>query len=175
MARHVYGGQVQDFVVTYGTNGELLLAASTEVLFFDAQTGGTQYTDLTDLSDGPTTVVSDSNGAISTQFKGPDGVRAMWADANGGAGPRQLMVDAQIGPDLATATNDAADLDNAVTALQALTASMPVTVVYDEVALSWPARPDIAGSRIVFWHGPNASPPPSGYMATNDVFFGWAA
>jgi hypothetical protein len=166
VAQYTFGGGIADFVVNRDENGELLLGADTEIIFFNLQTGGTQYEGIT--------VTSDSTGAIPP-FTGPDGVREMWADANGGAGPRQLMTDTGVGPDLATVINDAADLDNAVAALQALAATMPINVLYDEGEAEWPARPDIAGSRIVFWHGPNASPPPSGYMSEVDVFFGWAA
>lgn len=175
MARYTFGGQIADYVVAYGDDGELLLAAATDVTFWNQETGGTQYTDLTDLGGTPITLVtSDSSGGIP-QFKGPDGIRAMWADAAGGAGPRRLMTDAEIGPNLATVINDAADLDNAVAALQALAAVAPVTVTYDEVEAEWPPRPTIAGSRVVFWFGPVGSPPTSGYMLQNDQFFGWSS
>jgi hypothetical protein len=175
VARYTYGGSIADYVVSYGDGGALLLAADQAVTFWNAATGGTQYTDLTDMFDTPiTSVTSDSAGAIP-QFKGPDGIRAMWADAAGGAGPRRLMFDTEIAPNVATLVNDVADLDNAVAALQALADIMPVTVKYDEVEAEWPTRPAIAGSRIVHWHGPVGSPPPSGYMVENDQFFGWAA
>lgn len=60
MARYMFGGGIADYVVTAGADDALLLAAGAEVTFWSAQSGGTRYTDLRDLTDAPiTSVLSD--------------------------------------------------------------------------------------------------------------------
>lgn len=173
---HLIGGGIADYVVAYGDGGEVLLAAGSEVWFYNVETGGVRYTDgLTDLSGTPiTSVTSDSNGGIpQLRTPGPN-VVSMWADANGGAGPRRLMVANDIGEIVEDLRGRVADAENAVDNLQALADLMLLVVRYDVGTSTWPTRPDIAGPRVVVWVGPNASPPPAGYMAEGDQFWGWA-
>lgn len=99
MARHRFGGGIADYVIQFGGEGQLLLGANATVTFYNLQTGGVQLTSLTDTTGTAiTSVTSDANGAIP-QLNGPDGVREMWADASGGAGPRRLM-HAHVGDEL---------------------------------------------------------------------------
>jgi hypothetical protein len=180
VARHLFGGTVSDWTFdvgdaatsTGGLDGNLaVVIPAAEVTFWDAATGGTQLTDLTELNGTPiTSVTSDSVGEIP-EFFGPDGILRMYADGNGGLGPRRVIT----ANDLDTLDGRLEDAENTILNLQALAATAIVAVKYDEGTATWPARPDIAGSRIVFWFGPAASPPPAGYMIQNDEFFGWAA
>ncbi|MDX2681114.1 hypothetical protein [Streptomyces soliscabiei] len=89
MARYRFGG-IADYVISVGTGNAATLQPSTTVTCWNADVGGTQYTDLTD-TDGTTplaSLVSDSNGAVP-EFYGPDGVTEMYLDANAGSGPRR--------------------------------------------------------------------------------------
>jgi hypothetical protein len=110
MARRRFGGSTGDWTFTLGAGNVPTLAAGAVCLFYDAQTGGSQYTDLATNADGTgpiTQVVSGTGsstgaaGQIPT-FYGPDSVVAMWMSANGA--PRVLVVANDIGPNLA-ATN----------------------------------------------------------------------
>lgn len=101
MARAWFGRGSEDFFVagplapgdSYRTPPQAI-----EVTFWDAETGGTQYTDL--LLDGTTPV--DSITVPTTgqppAFQGPDGVVAMWAQA-GNSTTRRMM---DAGADIAT-------------------------------------------------------------------------
>lgn len=103
MARHIFGGDIASYVVAVGnpeTVGSIsgdhaLLVPSQVVTFWNAATGGSQITDLQDmLGTAITAVTTDTNGAIP-QLQGPvttPDTWSLWADANGGAGPRRLMV-----------------------------------------------------------------------------------
>jgi hypothetical protein len=180
VARHKFGGALCDWTFdvgdaatsTGGLDGNLaVVIPSAEVTFWDAATGGTQITDLTDLTGTPiTSVTSDSVGQIP-EFWGPDGPLRMYADGNGGLGPRRVIT----ANDLDTLDARLEDAENTILNLQALADAAIVAVTYDEGTDSWPTRPAIAGTRIVHWYGPAASPPPTGYMVQNDQFFGWAA
>lgn len=105
MARYLFGGSLPDWAFTTATadgqdNLAQLVGGST-ITFFNAETGGTQYTDLTDTTGGAITDVTTSDGtdgrALGTipPFYGPDGVWSMWASADGGS--RALMVSADVG------------------------------------------------------------------------------
>jgi hypothetical protein len=84
------GGGSADWLFTIvGGNAQPSAAAVTT--FYNAKTGGAQYTDLQDMSNSPiSSVTTDSNGFLP-QFQWPAGVLEMWADAHGGAGPRVLI------------------------------------------------------------------------------------
>lgn len=98
--RYPFGGGIADWTfgaaTVSGTPDLAQLAGGVTVTFWDAQTGGTQYTDLLDLDGNPIVAVVSSSGDSDTtvgqipQFLGPDEVRSMWAQA--GTGPRALMV-----------------------------------------------------------------------------------
>jgi hypothetical protein len=153
---HLFGGGIADFVVTAETSGTLLLAADTEVWFYNEQTGGTRYEDgLTDLSDNAiTAVTSDETGAIP-QLRGPAGITTLWADANGGAGPRRQMDAHDLGDDLA-------GLSGRVTTVEAYTVlGRQVTVYRDATSGAWPARPDTT-LPVHWWETiPTAPSPPT--------------
>lgn len=92
MTRNQFGGTTADEV--YGlvkVNGQSVESPTgATVLFYDAQTGGNQITDLQDSGGAPiTSVTADSTGMMPVFF-GPDGVTQMWASANGG--PRRMIV-----------------------------------------------------------------------------------
>src|SRR5690606_19383843 len=96
---YLFGGTVADFVVVADPDtGELTLGAEKPVWFYNARVGGDRYvTGLTDLSgETITEVISDSTGAIG-QFRGPENVPYLWADASEGEGPRRLMVATSLG------------------------------------------------------------------------------
>lgn len=146
MARHPFGATIADYGIAhidgssvFGSPGAqlLVLTPGAVVTFWTAQSGGSQIVDLAAHADGSSPVdhvTADSNGAISTQVWGPDGVASMWADGNGGAGPRVLMLAADIA-DLV------AQLVAQVASLQAALDLSPAYVYYDTVSQSWPHRP----------------------------------
>ena len=131
MARHLFGGGIGDYVVAPGgsvtvngiTGEQELLVPGTTVIFFDAIAAGNAITDLLDLLNTPiTSVTADVNGAVP-QFQGPNLVRSMWADANGGGGPRRLMIATDIGSDLAGDEANIATLQGTVLGLAAVATS----------------------------------------------------
>ncbi|GDY74120.1 hypothetical protein SAV31267_036050 [Streptomyces avermitilis] len=86
MARHLFGLSPADVTVSQsGTS--LVLQPGSVGTAWDARSGGTQITDLTDLSGTPiTTVTSDSYSVIG--FYGPDGVTTIYLDFGfSGGGP----------------------------------------------------------------------------------------
>jgi hypothetical protein len=149
---HLFGGTLADFLVVPGAGGVLNLAASRPVWFYTADSGGVRYEEgLTDLSGATiTAVTSDSTGAIP-QLRGPEGVLAMWADANEGAGPRRLIVAADVGDALA-------GLLGRVSAVESYTGlGRQITVYRDVTSGTWPTRPDTALP--VHWWDTNATAP----------------
>ena len=185
MARYWFGQTLTDWTMVLGsssvesgvTYAPVQVAGPVAVTMWSAETGGVQYTDLLDASGAPITSVTSADGTGTLppgtipQFQGPDDVTAMWADA--GAGVRYRMLSSDLGAVVAAQQTELDNLANIVTNVESLTENIVLAVVYDEVASAWPERPATAGDRPVYWHGPNASPPPAGYMRTNDQFFGW--
>lgn len=98
MARHLFGGSPADFAMEkVGLN--LLLRPESDGTVWDAAEGGTQITDLLDLTGAPTTTItSDSDGAVA--FYGPDTVTSLYVDF--GYGRRYCLVAVDIGEVLAT-------------------------------------------------------------------------
>lgn len=73
------------------------------VTLWDAPSGGAQITDLVDLDGAPigTSVTSDATGHIPA-FRGPDGVRLMWASASeDGSATRYAMPAVDLGVEVA--------------------------------------------------------------------------
>lgn len=107
MARHMFGGGIADWVFDEDAENQPVLQGGAVLTFWNAQTGGTQHTDLALDPDGdtPVTEVTSSPGGAGLRvgqipvFYGPDGVNRMWAAADGGE--RALMVAADLGDDLA--------------------------------------------------------------------------
>jgi len=203
LARHLFGAGIGDFVVAPGgsvtvdgiSGYEVILVPGTVIQFYDAPTAGTPVTDLEDLTfTAITTVTADTTGAIP-QFYGPDTVRSMWGDANGGAGPRHLMIATDIGNDLATAEATIASLQAGNAALAAvansgsyadLTGTPALATVAESGAYSdlsgtpapglqtvvktggsWPLRSTTApdATRQCQWTGPEPAPPSGGGYA----------
>lgn len=117
MARHTFGGGVSDWTFASvdgvdGVNDLAQLTGGVIISFYNAETGGTQHTDLINEGGSPATTITSSNGgdgrSVGTipPFQGPDGVTQMWATAGGG--PRTLMVASDAGADAATAVSAAA-------------------------------------------------------------------
>lgn len=142
-----------------------LIIPSATLTFWNAQTGGTQYTDLLDSIGTPITQATADDEGEFPQIQGPDTTPDtwyMWADGSGGAGPRRLVAATDIG-DALNATNDSlVDLLSTVSTQQTLLAASPGLVEYDTVGGSWPARP--SDSRLYFWVGPTAPPVGGSYM-----------
>jgi hypothetical protein len=100
--RFSFGGDLTGWHFGYGDlattvdtalSGRTVIAlGGVDVTFWDARTGGAQYTDLQDASGAAITAVQTSQGSanyplgVMPQFLGPDAVPVMWAQA--GAAPR---------------------------------------------------------------------------------------
>ncbi|MGV9278046.1 glycosyl hydrolase family 28-related protein [Streptomyces griseosporeus] len=93
MARHLFGGSPADYAMEKVGNQLLLRPAATGTVW-DAATGGTQITDLTDLTGTPITqVTADSEGAVA--FYGPDNVTSLYVDF--GYGRRYALPAVDVG------------------------------------------------------------------------------
>jgi hypothetical protein len=97
MPRYHFGGSPSDYAMErVGT--QLMLRPGAAGTVWTDRTGGTQLTDLTDLSGNPTTgVTADSDGAVA--FYGPDDVTQLYADF--GYGRRYAMTATNLGELLA--------------------------------------------------------------------------
>jgi hypothetical protein len=94
--RRVFGAMAGAQVITFVGNA-VDRAPGVTLTYYNALTGGTQYTDLTTMGGSPiTSVTADANG-FPPQFKGPADVLVMYEDANGGAGPRRSIICDDIG------------------------------------------------------------------------------
>ncbi|REF00277.1 hypothetical protein [Thermomonospora umbrina] len=172
MARHLFGG-IADFVVGAGdevTVGSLtglqnLLVPDQDVTFWTAPSGGVQYTDLLDLTDTPIpdgTLTTGSTGAYP-QFRGPDGVTLMYADAGGA---RRAVVAVDLGADIASLLQRLAELEATVAEQQSLLTYALYGLRYDPGAGAYPSVPaELAGQQYLIWIGP---PAPSG-ARTKDI------
>lgn len=104
MARYWYGGGVPDWAMTSGDPFTLpgvvargaVIIGGVSVTFWNARTGGTQHDALLDEAGSPVGYVVASDGVDGRglgqlpPFRGPDGVREMWAQA--GNSPRSLIL-----------------------------------------------------------------------------------
>ncbi|MGW0821843.1 SGNH/GDSL hydrolase family protein [Streptomyces sp. NPDC002845] len=123
MARHRFGG-VADYVISVGVDDAATLEPSTTVTAWNQADGGSEYTDLVEI-DGTTpitTLTSNTEGALP-EFFGPDGVRSMYLDANGGAGPRRRTVATDVGEDLSTVEMDLDALEASALTTDAVSAA----------------------------------------------------
>lgn len=95
MARHIFGGGVADWTFGPDVSNLAELLGAINITFWNAETGGTQHTDLLDMTNAAISSVTSSDGTDGRalgqipQFKGPDNVTEMWASAD--SGPRALM------------------------------------------------------------------------------------
>lgn len=93
MARHIFGGSPADYAMER-VGMQLLLRPGSIGAAWDAVTGGTHLTDLTDRAGVPTeAVTADSDGAVS--FYGPDAVTSLFLDF--GYGRRYAMATPDTG------------------------------------------------------------------------------
>lgn len=106
MARLMFGGGITDWTFVITADDFAQVRGGVTLTFYDQETGGTRYDDLQTLSGSPMTQVVTSGGLDGRTkgqipaFLGPNGVFEMWADGNGGSGPRVLMSAANIGSEL---------------------------------------------------------------------------
>lgn len=97
MARQLFGGSPSDYAMEK-VGSQLLLRPAAVGTVWDALTGGTQLTDLTDLTGNPVTeVTADGDGAVA--FYGPDGVTSVYIDF--GYGRRYALAAVNTGAILA--------------------------------------------------------------------------
>jgi glycerophosphoryl diester phosphodiesterase len=90
--RHLFGGSTSDYAMERVGN-QLLLRPGATGTVWDAVTGGTQLTDLTDLGGTPTaSVIAAADGAVT--FYGPDEVTTCFIDF--GYGRRYSLIAADI-------------------------------------------------------------------------------
>lgn len=119
--RHPFGGSIADYVFEAAVGGVVSVSPGAALTFWAAQSGGSQYTDLSEDVDGltPITSVLSEDGSdpayaagdIAVLY-GPPGIVQMWASADGG--PRKLMTAMDLAPvaadavtrDLVTAKGD---------------------------------------------------------------------
>lgn len=162
MARHRFGG-VADYVISLGDDDVATLEPSTSVSGWNLSSGGSQYTDFMEL-DGTTpiasgTLTTDSVGSLP-EFLGPDGVRELYLDASGGAGPRRRTLATDVGTDLTTledtvSTHTAAANPHSTTVddLSDVSATSPAggsSLVYDTATSAY--RSNGVGTALMGWH-----------------------
>jgi hypothetical protein len=120
VARHRFGGGVDDIVYTINPDGSMVVAPGVTVLCYTAETGGSQYTDLAGAADGSgamTSVITNVvgvPGALPT-FYGPDNILEMWMSAAGAARMRIACND--IAATVGTLNTTVTTLNGTVTTL----------------------------------------------------------
>lgn len=112
MARHAFGGDVSAWVFAIGAGDVATLASAVPITFWSERTGGIQFTDLAAGADGSGAMSQVESGDGTDipvgdvpLFYGPDGVLAMWAEANGQQ-PRKLMIAHDVLPLVLTIGDD---------------------------------------------------------------------
>lgn len=117
MARRMFGGGITDVYLIEDAEGDLQPGGGHVVQFYDAETGGTQYTDLLTITEQPTTFITTSDGSDGRaegqipRFLGPDNIYEMWATVTVGAAqtPRFLMTASDLGAYLGPVKQDVDD------------------------------------------------------------------
>lgn len=158
MTRHLFGGTIVDWTFTVGAENVATLASAT-VTFWNAQAGGTQYTDLASDITGTSTFdhVTSSDGTdgqvIGTisPFYGPDEVWAMWAAANNG--PRLLVLAADVPQFVASNLQQLASLSSALT--QHLAAVNPHATKLEDLA-DWLSGASPTDGQVPVWSASGA-------------------
>jgi hypothetical protein len=103
MTRRQFGGGPGDFVATVDGSNFLHAVPLQTVTFWTARTGGTQITDLLDLSSNPiSSVTTDLNGLLPP-FQGPNtGADTLWVD---GGGTRTIIIATDLASEFAQIAN----------------------------------------------------------------------
>jgi hypothetical protein len=142
--RFSFGGDLAGWHIGYGDEatatetgltGRIAIAlGGVNVQFWDADTGGTQYTDLLDDVGGAVTEIQTSAGTadyplgVLPRFSGPDGVAVMYAQPGAGPRLRVTAVDAylyfndEVG-DVSALQSDLESIGNRVDVVEADTAT----------------------------------------------------
>lgn len=113
MPRMLFGGGPEDVYLVEDAEGDLQAGGGATVLFYTAETAGTQITDLQDVGANPVTYILTSDGTDGRApgqippFYGPDDVFEMWASAN--ASPRFLLNASNLGSYLGPMRQDLED------------------------------------------------------------------
>jgi lysophospholipase L1-like esterase len=82
VARSIFGASLADYVVQ-PSDGLWAVAPNAVVTFWNSADDGTQHTDLLNASGSPVTSITADEYGFLPEFRGPDGVTGMWADAGG--------------------------------------------------------------------------------------------
>lgn len=160
MARRLFGS-IADYVVAPGgavtspiAGNETILVPGKTLTFWNGASGGSQYTDLLDLSLTPiSSVVTDASGAIP-QFWGPDGVSLLYGDAGGS---RRAMIPVDLGVNVDSNTTAIA----AVQAILAGLASVATSGQYNDLS----GKPALATVAITGQFSDLSGAPPAGLQA----------
>jgi hypothetical protein len=134
-----------------------------QLTMWNAASSGTQVTDLTsdsaglDPISGGIIISSDGTdgyvvGQVEQFYGPPDDTTELWADGNAGAGPRVKLTATDTGSRVAANTLAITNLQDSQANDEAVLALVPVMCVADSGG-TYPARPDVAGGRVVIWIG----------------------
>lgn len=175
MTWYRYGKTPSDWTFVTAVDGVTPNFAPGAVLTaWNQETGGTsvQYS----LDNSGSTLVSSITSSDGSDGLPPGTVDehftqtlTYWVDGNGGAGPRLYMETTDAADIAGLAAANISDLQDAVTAIQAVTDL--VSVYNIEVAGAWPPRPLVAAGRVVTWIGPDVPTAGGTGMADGDVWF----
>lgn len=94
VTRYDYGGTSNDVLIGTAPDGSLRYTSGM-LTFWNAETGGDQYTDLVLASVGTAAIPVAADGQVP-RFQGPDGVTRMWADGGGNSRVLLLALPPQI-------------------------------------------------------------------------------
>jgi hypothetical protein len=151
MARHPFGGGLSDWAIIPDASGLAVLTGGAIITLWSLPTGGTQYTDLTDVSSSAIESVTSSDGTdgLTTgqipAFYGPDGVWVMWAainDPGDGSAPRQQMCSTDLGAQVNAQATAAGTLQSSVNSFNALLgADSGIATLGDDGVLTADQRP----------------------------------
>jgi hypothetical protein len=124
VARRTFGGGPADFVATVDTGGLLHVSPLLTCTAWTARSGGTQITDLQDMSSNAiSSVQTDLNGLLP-QFQGPNtGADTLWIDGGAGSGSRVLLLATDLSSEFAQQSALASYLTSAAAATTYLTQS----------------------------------------------------
>lgn len=158
MSRFQFGGGTADYVAD--SNGRP--RSGVTVTFYDAETGGSQLSDLLDADGAAVGSVTSGAGGRIPRFSGPDGVTELWAEAGGAYRSRMDAYDDEGATDVAvagllgsaSAARDAVDarvttIGNATYEAPAVIAPVPTGVAAtDTAALQTAIDATPAGGRL---------------------------